>query len=363
MIKIKISELKEFLKRSRAIKPNPLVPEIFGRLLLKCEDGTATLSKTNLHVHCRHEIDAEHTGDFAVLIDEKMMTALIQNTPEDHIEVKLTKTEVILTSGPAKVKFLNEDPHVFHKFPQVDGNTEKVEFPPDVLYAIRAATSLIDTSIDTQFSYCYLVTTKGKADVFATRSAFIFYRKQFDFPIPTMPLSAEMAAVITMFENVRCTRSGPYAFFDCGRTQYAFVLSVYTAPPYHNILAQCVNDQYFEINRAELQQFCELVLSSSPSSIPGTTISDTGATGVAFSHVDIGFNVSVSREFEVFKTFKADEFHFNAKMLLPLLKTFESEKVRFSPVHNEFQKNGLTYSLWCEDDPGLQTLLSGLINQ
>ncbi len=356
MVKISISELKEFLKRSRPIKPNPLMP-VLGYLLLDCVGDKASLTKTNLHSYCRHEIDAEFEQNVTLLIDEKMLSALISNTDSDTITITPGEKIIVLSDGRSDVSFSREQHDVFPPFPNSVADSEPFDLPADVLYSIRAAISIINTSVDNQFSYCFISPAGDKYDVFSTHTAFTFYRKQFETPMPAMTISPETGAVITMYESIRCYTSGNFSFFDCGKTVYGFVLSEYKAPPYQKILAQCKNEKYFEINRADLLQFCELILSSSPAQVPTASINDNALAGVTFSHADDGFKVSAKMDFAVEKNFTVDRFDFNPKLLVPLLKTMDSETIRFSPM----SATGASYAIWSAEDTGLLTLLSGIV--
>lgn len=353
MITIKTSELREFIRRTGGIKTGNVLP-ILSYWKLCCSGNEGIITKTNLNAHCAHSVDVECQGDYSILLDERMIVALVKSTKSDMLLITLEESRIIISDGRSEMTFSRLDAELFPSFPDSTG-AESYEITSEVLYAIKAAVIIPSQEVNNQFSYCY-VTKEG--DVFSTNCGQVFYRKKFEQVLPTLTLSFEAGSIVTMFENARCSTVGNYDFFDCGKTTYGFAKTEYSPPPFQSILNKCQFEEYFEIEKEDILNFCDLTLKSSPSAFfPIMELSDSGLAGVSFKHEEPDHNFATHLDFFVEKNFTFTSFLFNPKLLIQILKAIDSKYVRFSPL------NKTAFTIWTAEDTGLVTLLSALVNK
>lgn len=353
MVLIQTSEIKTFLKRANKIKTNTVLP-VLTYIKLDCSGDSATLTKTNLDAWCIHQVEAEFKENCTVLIDEKLLSALVANSFDELIDISVDGDNVVMSCGKSKLSFALSDPSVYPTAPEMNQENGLTTLSSEMLYSVRAASSIIDTAVQNQWANCFIQYREGKTDIFSTRSGWTMYKRQFDDRYPNITISPEVAGIITMFEEAQYYQANNYDFFDFGKTIYGFIRSVYTAPAYQTPFARCKNTTWFEVNRKDLLQFCELTISSTPNPSPVMDLQANEMLGVTFSCDDPGFRVSTSMDFEGENTFMPPLYKFMPKALIPLLKTMDCNIVRFSPVIDG------VYCIWSIEDPTLLTLLMGI---
>src|SRR5687767_14247102 len=110
-MKIKVSEIKEFFRRSKSIKNSSLLP-ILNYLKLESKDGEATLSKTNEKSYCIHQIECEGTGVY--LLNESKLLAAINN-PQcgNEITIEEKGTQIRLVSSKVDLSFAKADEKLY----------------------------------------------------------------------------------------------------------------------------------------------------------------------------------------------------------------------------------------------------------
>jgi hypothetical protein len=353
MILIQTSEIKTFLKRSGKIKTYPTLP-VLTYVKLECAGDTATLTKTNMDAWCIHQVEADFKENHTILIDEKLLSALVSNSFDELIDIKLEGENIAMRCGKSKLSFAWIDPAMYPEAPEMNQENGLTQIGNEMLYAIRAASSIIDTSVQNQYTNCFIQYSDGKTDIFSTRSAWAMYKRTFEGRFPDITISPEVAGIITMFEEAQHYEANNYDFFDFGKTVYGFIRSVYKAPNFHVVFARCKNVNWFEVKRKDLLQFCELTVSSTPNPSPVMSLRGSEMLGVSFTCDDSGFRVSTKMDFEGDNTFRPPLYNFTPKILIPLLKTMDTDLIRFSPVTEG------VYCIWSTEDPSLLTLLMGI---
>lgn len=86
---ITTKEIKEFFKRTRHIQGNKLLP-ILDYVKLDCSNAGCFLTKTNLGIYCRHEIEAEFKQPVSLLLDERILQVMA-DSGSDTISIELIK--------------------------------------------------------------------------------------------------------------------------------------------------------------------------------------------------------------------------------------------------------------------------------
>ncbi|HYK57483.1 MAG TPA: hypothetical protein VEV15_13535 [Flavisolibacter sp.] len=351
MILIPTSEVKTFLKRSSKIKPSVLIP-VLENIKLQCVGDSATMTKSNINAWCIHEIEADFKENQTLLLNEAFLSAFVAGAAEELISIKKEGDNVVLSCGKCNASFAWEDPAVYPTPPEANKDNGSTPIPAEVLYSIRSALSIVDTKIDNSYCRCYVSFLNGKTEVFSTFSGHAFYLKRIDSRFPRLVLSPEDGSIITMYEEVVHYQANNYDFFDCGKTTYGFIQSTYTAPNYAPAYRNVDNKCFFEVNRTEVVQFLELVLKTTPVLYPGVRICDNGLLGVLFEHSDEHYRISLKREVDSTKDYVVEGAHFDARLLLLVLKAMDSEAIRISPVGSSS-----VFCVWTPGDETVQSLI------
>ncbi|HEY1202183.1 MAG TPA: hypothetical protein VGE79_14420 [Niastella sp.] len=354
MITIATSEIKEFLKRARPVKTYSILP-ILAYYRLDCVGDSATFTKTNNNAWVIHEIAADFESNISLLIDERLLQAMVSNSSSDTITITQDDVNITLSDGKSNVAFPVQSLVNYPAFPERDQTQGVTPLPAEMLYAIGAATSIIDQKLINQYCNCFINPVGHITDVFSTHNGHIMYRKWFNVTLPAMTISPEVGSIISGFESAQYYTANNYDFYECGKTTYGFIQSTYKCPNYSRPFASISNKDYFEVDRLQLIQFAELTVSSSVNTYQIITLEDNAMLGITFKHDDKEYQLHTKMEFEAEKTFSPQPFHVSGKLLITLLKAIDTKTVRWSPV------NETTYCLWSTEDPDLLTLLLGTV--
>lgn len=347
MIKIKSTEIREFLKRSKTIKTSNLMP-ILAFVKLDITNTGALLSKTNLKSYCIHQIEAEGEN-ISVLLDENLLAAIA--TTGDEVEIQLDNKTIHLKNGDSLVSFQKEDATLYPIFPDQGETNERVVIGKDVLQAIGIASKFVfEAEMETNFSFVHVKNNS----VFSTDKNVIFL-KNFTDNIPNLLISTECAAVISGFDNLMYFTAGNYDFYDTGKTTYGFIRSEYKSPDFSVILSKATKGTFFTVAKENIVKFCELATTATPSLVPVSKLDSSLKEGqIDLTFFDDSYNVSVDMSFNVSGDLKPEPFTFNPKVMLPFIKSLPYQELNFTPLEGAHH-----YTIWSKEDEQFTGIMAG----
>jgi DNA polymerase III sliding clamp (beta) subunit (PCNA family) len=344
MITIEVSEIKEFFKRSKGVKPNTSNP-ITSYIKLEANEN-CTLLKTNLNSYCVHEVKADYPSSFVCLVDERLLAKVLEQGTDDVVEIKVEPGRVILTCGIAQVRDSFTDPSLFPTFPEISEQKEGKVLTKDVLEAVGIAAQTLVVDRDCQLSYVHVNGAVFSSDNFS------LYLKKLSDSFPDLVLDRECCLVISEYDSLQYFTAGNYHFFDTGKTMYGFIKTEYKTPAYHVIFKKSEGEP-FEINKEDFISFCELT-SVSPAKVPIASF-DSKDGKILFSFNDPEFGKGAEMEFEMSGEIK-EPFNFNPRLILPFIKSLPYKKLLFAPLP------GYKYSVTTKEDETFSGIICGHSN-
>ena len=171
-------------------------------------------------------------------------------------------------------------------------------------------------------------TQNGNSAVYAY-NGIVCFRKLFTYSLPAMLLTAECCKTLSEFETVNYSSSGNFDFFHTGKTLYGFIKCEYKTPDFEVLFNRYERTELFEVNKTELEQFCELTNTCTVSPNPIAKLRNN-ADGVELEYDDSDMDVHINRVLEATKATDVAEFHFNAKVMHPSLKNFPFNDLQFN---------------------------------
>lgn len=328
-MKIKVSDLKEFFKRSSKIKSNGIIP-IYDYLLFEFVPNRVTIAKSNGNIFCKHTIDEPGAHNQAFFVEEKRLVALVNNAKGEYITFKVSGNKTVLKDERNEVKV--EAPHdmkvsLFQKFPDTEG-AEKTILNPGVLSALFEARSFASV-VESNFGFVYAHKKETGFYVYASNGHLIYLRK-FEEELPDLALLPETCSIIATYPHLEYFTSDNYDLFDTGKTLYGFIKTTYRAPEYFHIIKNIDQSQFLTVKKEEVLSFCELVKSLSVHSYEIIKF-EAADEGLFAKYEEIEYNVEAEKTIELKKNFWPEGFALNNALFTQILKCFPTEEITLSP--------------------------------
>jgi hypothetical protein len=247
-MKIKTRQLKQFNSIAGSMRQNNILPILS---YIKFEDGKIT--KNNLESFVTMEADFEGS----VLIDEKILMSFVESIDAEEIDVTVNGTKVTLSHGKEKFNSPTDNIIDFPKSAESDG--EEIEIPQDVLRAIKIASNFTMERENLPFTSCVFI---GDG-VVAANTGFVAFAQKVEGAYPNIILEKSAATVIRNFNTVSFSQNDSYQFFTNNvftfgfikkDTKYIDMKKYLTLPPKEGVV---------EMNKTDLQNFCDICSSSS----------------------------------------------------------------------------------------------------
>jgi DNA polymerase III sliding clamp (beta) subunit (PCNA family) len=355
MISVSTSDLREFVKKARFVKPNMAIA-ILGYIKLTCENGVATLVKTNLGASIAQVLPATYDKDITILLDERIVSNLCGATQSSEIKISTDGQDVFITDGRTKLSFQFEDIVNFPPDRKWDEAIPSLSIGQDVIKSIGVASKYIafgEGKTLTHYSFVHLAVRGSRWDVYAMGGNAI-YAKSFKSVLPKVLLSSEACAAISGLDNVQYQLCNNTDLFKAGEVVYGFTQQGFGTPGYEGFLGGVKTEGGFIVAKDHLVRFCELSMGASPSNIP--LVEMQGSDGVLhLSFEDKDYRVSNKEDIEVEMAEPVAPFTFNAKSLQPALKALPYEVLHLIPV-----KEGI-YSIQTKEDPDYLGIYAGIV--
>lgn len=317
---------------------------------LECFRDHAMLSKTNLANYCIHRV----IGQFepcTILIDEKLLSALLSSTPSPVIDIDANGNNIIIDDAYSKITFPVEDVRNYPEFPENEGETKKYTLSGDVLQSIGIARNYVMGSTVNEQPMSFVI-VKNSHEVFASNNAIIYFKK-FKEELPDLILYPECCNALSNFDEAIYYTLGQYDFFDVGTTTYGFIKPEQKQPAYERIITMLVKGGGFSIAKPNIERFCELAINATASAFPESVVKDNG-DGVTFKLENNSYDIDATMNFDVIeKDITIDDFHFNPKIMLPVIKPLPYQAIHFTP-------NKFGYIITTPEDENYSGIISAL---
>lgn len=358
MIKIKTSEVNDFLKRSRSIKQNGLLPILECVLLKVFEDNKAIFFDTNLNIWCKHETTVEAKKEETFLLDRKLLGALASSTKSEYIYIKQQKSDIILLDGEGKkdtkLVFKIPDGESYPKFPDSEDAEKKTStLTPEFMQYLNYAKQFINTLTEDFLSFVHVFRDKDKNMMVATDRSTMFVR-EFDTPVSDILISADCAGILCQYETCIHWSHENYDFYDFGSTTYGFIKSEQQRPPFDMVLKNFSEEKKFMISRSLLAEYNSVCLKISPLTF---TLFHMEKDSLDDDAIRFVYNLSQygilhEKTIGVESNFDIEKFTFNGNQIERILKTVQKEKIIFYCV-------GMSYFIRDEGDDKMTLLVQG----
>lgn len=323
-MKIKVSDLRDFFKKSAKIKSNGIIP-IYDFLLFEFTCEAVSITKTNGNAFCKYTVTQDTETKGQLLIEEKRLSALVNNAKGEFVHFKVKGKKITLKDDNNELSLqLNEEISAFQTMPESEG-AEMVILTPDVLSALFEARNFASL-VESNFHYVYAHKKGNEHCVFASNRTILYVRK-FEDELPNLALSPEVCSIIASFGHVQYYSAGNYDFFDTGNTVYGFIKTTYTAPEYAPVINSIDTTQTLVLDKNEVLSFCELVNSLAVKELPIIGFEASQDAGLLVFYKEPEYSVETEKLLPVERNFWPEDFSMNASMLKDVLKCFTSEKI------------------------------------
>lgn len=347
-MKIKVVDLKEFIKRSAKITSNGIIP-IYDYLLFEFNKESICITKTNGQTYCKHEIDNDGNEVCSLLIEEKRLTSFVNNTGGEELTFKIKNKQVEISDSVNLVSVPTEEVSLFPAFPEQGNSNEAVSISSEVIKSLNEAKQFrFNGKYETNYSYIYVSKNEIGSFVFAT-SGNVFYLKKFEEDLPAFSLSPESCSMLLPYSNVLYYSSNNYNFFNTGKTIFGFIQSELKSVDFRPVLNSVNRSEWLEIDRKDFVDFSDLVLSFS-FLVPIIRFSFSGENVLA-NYSEENYNVNAERLISAKKNFEADSFNFNASFINMALRCFTGEKIKAFPAFK-------SYCFESEEEKGLSIVVA-----
>lgn len=349
MISIKISELKEFLKRSSNIKDAGIIP-IYSYIKLETtQPGVVKLTKSNQRVFIQHTIEADFKKPFAVLLDQKILTAAVNQSDDAELVISKKADMIYLSDGKMKLEYQlghGETPELFPAVQAKDSESHAVFFDSDVIEAIALAHIHCEKNSETPGPNTFVNAKHldAKRSYIYGMNGIIFYCKTFGFKLPLLQLSEEACAIISRFPSAEYYQTERYDIFDVGNTVYGFIKPDTATVDITAFFERLSGKEFiFSVTKKEIVKFCDFAADINQGILANSSVEPTNE-GVLFRYENIPFGryldlPVVTKNFSTF-----ERFYFKSQQLSLSVKHLPYDVIS---VH----KRNNTYVLTSDEDP------------
>lgn len=342
MIKIKTSDLKTFLKRSRSIKQPGIMP-ILSYFKMDCKGEIITCTDTNMHTYLLHEMSGEFEKNGSYLIDRKTIQSVIDTTNSESIIFTPKGKKIFISDdfggSTSNNGFQTDDPTLYPKMPEQNKTTSS-RIGPDLMAAIQVAkhycvSDKTASNIDA-FESVHLTGTPDYTEVFGC-DKFLMYLNRIEGDSVSLMITPENCDMLNGFTEATHFSCGNYDFYECGATTYGFVKLEYKTPNYSPLISGINREKYFIIEKQRVLDYCNRVKNINPSNVyPECEIREAGKDKVLFYYNNTDHDVNCEVIFDAVKNFDIVDFKFNANQFIQLIGSLPYGVLKFVQDGNRF---------------------------
>ncbi|MCG2614868.1 hypothetical protein LZZ85_11270 [Terrimonas sp. NA20] len=345
-MRIKVTDLREFFKRSSKIRSNGVLP-IHDYLKIDFSREAVVITKSVSFAFCRHEIESESNDIETILVEEKRLSALVNSAEGEYITFEIKKDKILLSDSINEVSLKAENVEGFSKQPK-QGDNETYILSESVISALFQAKSFIYVmQLDNNYGHVYCSNVGEDSYIFSTNGQALYLKKLTE-KLPAFSLNPVACETLAPYETLVYYTAENYNCFDSGKTLFGFAKSEMKAPNFSPVVNNIDREKGITVNKDDLLKFTSLVNSFS-FKVPIISI-EPGEGSLALRYNEVDYQVDAQRDIEAVMNFSPEVFHWNTQFLEPVLKCFSTEKVTLHPggplyaVENP-EEEGLTIGL------------------
>lgn len=355
MIQVASSELSEFIKRSRSIKSNGILP-ITDYIKIDVDGDALTLSKTNNAAFCVHEINVMTTTDEekSFLIDEQTLVAMLSGGHDLFVELSHKKGKTKIVRGEMKDDSQVPEASLFPAIQAYDRDAAQ-EIPADMLESIGLARGYVKTGMEHNSMFVHVRKTKNHSYVCGSDGQVLYYKSFPGVKVGDLMLLPEAAAQLMVFENVAFAKCGNYDIFDCGKTIYGFIQTVMQPIDFEQFLTLFTTENIYTVNRKAILEACSYVAKVHPGNLAAEVkMRPSGREAVMLEYNNAEIDKNFQRKIAVKAPGEIVGFNFNPKLMIADLQELQYDEINFS------QSDAKWMYLSSDEDKAWRGLLMGL---
>ena len=336
MIKIKTSDLKTFLRRSKAIKQHGLMP-ILSFFKMDCNGNQIVCTDTNHNTFLIHEMPGEFEKNGSYLIDRKIINSVVDTTKSEFITITQKGKKIFISDdfggSTGNNGFQTDDPTLYPKVPDQDKKAP-VTISPDLMKTIQIAKHycISEKTGLSSLESLHLKSTPKHIEVFASNRFLLYVNRIPNDPLELM-ITPDNSDALNGFTEALYYSSGNYDFYECGSTTYGFVKSDYKCVDYLPFIQGIDKDKCFTIERQKVLDYCNRVKSINPSSVVAECeIREAGKNKVLFYYNNEEHDKNSEVIFDVKKDMEIPDFLFGVDTMIQFLSSLPYEQITFAPA-------------------------------
>lgn len=320
-IKIPVSELRKFQKRSSHIKGNRIIP-IYN--YIKFQDGIITKNNAEQFIEQRTEFE----GLF--FVEELVLNSFIDNTSDTEITFIIGESDVTITDSQTRVKSKSINGKEFIVPPIAEG--ECTTLGKDVLEAISTASRFTEKSDGHPITPYVFIGNKAVTAM----GTFTWYYKPIEIETKQIILTSAASSKIGNMDLVFFYENERYLIFRSEDATYGFIKPTVKFHELSNHF-NLPNNAKFTAEKNGIISFNSLCLSISPT----TSVADLTMTsdGLVLTMIDEDYGRQntrlVAASGDIARTFRYHPIHLNR-----ILKVIPDHEITFYEDQKKFYITG-----------------------
>lgn len=330
--------LKHLQQINGVISANTVLP-ILEDFLFNIDKGKLDIFATDLETSMSTSMEVESNDKHIVAIPARIITDILKSLPEQPIAISIDEVSnaVELTTDNGKYRLAGENGADFPKMPTVEGDST-IEIPADVLFDAINKTLFAVSADDLRPAmggvYFLLnangitfVSTDAHKLVKLARTDISGFESETSFIVPKKALGLLKASLPQTNTSVKISFNKTNAFFSFDETNLICRLIDARYPDY-NAVIPTQNPNLLTINRQELLGALKRISIFSNKSTHLIAIKIAGSE-LTVSAQDLDFSNEAAEKLSCEYIGEDMEIGFNAKFLIEMLNTINSDEVRF----------------------------------
>lgn len=327
--------LKQLSAINGVITTNPVVP-ILENFLFEINDGTLTITASDLQTSMMTELEVEAKEDGSIAIPAKILLETLRNLPEQPVTFSIDDStySIEINSDNGRYKLAGENATDFPKVPTVsDGYS--VNISSEILGRALANTIFATSSDELRpaMTGVYVKLDETNTTFVATDSHRLIRYRRVDVAsdmghsmiIPRKALNLLKATLPSENTNVNVEFNASNAFFDFSNVKMICRLIDERYPDYENVIP-VDNNNVMSIDKGELLSSLKRIAIYANKTTHQVRLKITGSE-LQISAEDLDFSNEANERLACEHDGEDIEIGFNAKFLIEMLGIIESNKI------------------------------------
>lgn len=350
-MKIKTKDLQQFLIASAYMSEDKQLPAYAytlwkGNTLSRCNEGSFCQGTSSM------------AASKPILLETALLQKYVADTITDFIDISEKGLKVVLSNGKTPISFISIEADLFPAMPKHKGAWADIS---PMLSSIGVARAFIKTQdksgVVDNFCFVHVKSTNGVlpdgvtagdegANVIGNTYIFgcdnsSFYGDVFPQTGMNILISQEACKLLSSVSECQHSASDSHDFYKSGEMVFGFTKTECKTPDIHRWYDACkAPGKEHELNRNELQSFCDLAAFLKKGGIPIVEIKDGGLV-LPEDEFGRGATSSLARADDLW-------FRFNASVMSPKLKALPAQLLRTKRNVNVliFENSAVTPCPW-----------------